>query len=222
MQRVQVLKSGKYKFVKNPGKGGKKRAKSSRKKTKTKKKGKKRSYSRKKKGGNVTKKNNKLTHRRLNDICAVGDAAIRQGLGYLESDNPAWITNGLPEVYTGYNIQAKNWKAGRLARGWTAPATRYIEKKGYKAIGIREPRLKIDTLNDVLNLATYHGGGIIQALPQTSPRGQWQEYSRVAYGNNLQYNDTRCVDLRSWFFKKQLPYIANKKIIQPVLKKVLR
>lgn len=107
MQRVQVLASGKYKFVKNI------RSSSTRtSKTKTKRK-----TAPKKRGGNVG--NNKSLYRSFMKIAKIG-SLIAPAVGHYSSmaGNPTEKLARTIAGYGGYNLDAKKFDGGLLINMW--------------------------------------------------------------------------------------------------------
>jgi len=116
LQRVQVLASGKYKFVKNLTKG-KKRATKSTRSSSSKRSVRKtaRRYRKKRRGGGG--KSLTRTAFKLIRIGALIAPAAHYAMITASPENK--IRYGL-RAYTGYDMTTGSWDFGRLAEGWGA------------------------------------------------------------------------------------------------------
>lgn len=115
--------------------------------------------------------------------------------------------------YTGFFPDTGDFQAERLVGGYGAVANRLIEKKAFKAMGIRGPRTCIRTIGDVLDHATYWGATAVEVWDHRSdPELAARHATRIQYGMDYGLVGTRKYQPADMVLKKILPYAGQKLI----------
>lgn len=155
LQRVQVLKNGKYKFVKNTSRKMTKKASP---KPKKQKRGGSKKGSNPGKVNTVTKR--KMTQSDYMMGLATGGPAIQKVLQYAESGDMERITNDIPLIYGGYNIRDRKLDPEWLVNGWGGVGNEIARRKMFRATGTTP----MPTKGSLLEHGVYYGKAIINIL----------------------------------------------------------
>jgi hypothetical protein len=212
LQRVQVLKSGKFKFVKNK-KGG---SSTSKKSTKTKKKsgGKKKKSNPKKGSGNVSKKNNMS----FGNIF-MGDAflgpAIKPGIQFASGGRDArGMIRALSRSYTGFNPDTRSFEAGDLVNGYGGVVNEILVRKISRATGVQA----FPSKKSPVEMALFFGKDILNAFEnQGDLEAFYTQHYKDYHGVDLDasgfdaYNPFEMVDTHGvlWMYKQGKKFIRQ-------------
>jgi hypothetical protein len=161
---------------------------------------------------NSSKKN--FTIGNIMDIGAFAAPAIYRGSRVWEGTESVQDAGyNIAAAYTGYHPGLKNFSANRLVVGYGAAVNRMIEKKIFKALRIRGPRTRLETVGDALDHLTYFGKTFVEVWEnKDNPSIAVNEAMKTQYG--MDYTQP-AVGLAPWqpldmLTEKIAPYVAQK------------
>jgi len=154
----------------------------------------------------------KMTVTKAMDLISVGAGGIWCGANYLETKDTAWLTNGIPNVYTGVNISAKTWRWEDMTRGYAPPVMRVLEKKVFKFAGVRPPRTQISTMGDLIDHMVYFGKTAVELYEnKDSPAEATRQAIKTQFGCDMANEGLDVLAPQDMFMEKIIPYIFQKK-----------
>lgn len=161
----------------------------------------------------------KMTVGKALDMLSLGGPAAYRVALYMEDGNINQIKAAIPEMYTGYNPVLKQMIPKSLAWGYGGAVSRVVEKKVFKALGIRAPRTKMENLGDVIDYVSYFGKTAMEFYENKDnmPEAIRQGY-KTQYGIDLgAQNGLEAVQPLDMITEKWAPYVFQKYI-----RKILR